>query len=93
VSLATALLAELSERDLEELAKRLRPFLTPSDTGQGPEADGWLDTAEAAAYAGCSRVVIQHAALSGELESSQPHGAAGKRWFTRSMIDRWRYGG
>lgn len=82
-ALGGALLAQLGEDDLRDLAELLRPYLAADD--------GWLGTREAAAYAGCSVHALRHAVAAGAVEFEQ-HVAGGKVYFRRSAVDRWRAG-
>ena len=86
MSVLRAILTDATPDELRDLAVSVAPYL-PSPEAE--VAEGWLDSTKAAAYAGCSRVVIQRAALTGELESAQD-GPNAKRWFTRQWIDTWR---
>jgi hypothetical protein len=81
VSVVRALLDELSSADLADLASQLQPYLTVDDS--------WLNTREAASYAGCSIHALRHAARAGEVKFQQAC-PGGKTWFRRSEIDRWR---
>jgi hypothetical protein len=86
--LARALLAELDDQALSELARRLQPYMA------APAAlidDGWLDTRDAAAYAGCTVDSLHKAAAAGEVEFEQ-RVERGKMFFQKSKLDAWRRG-
>ena len=80
-ALARALLDELGPDELRNLAELLRPYLASDD--------GWLGTAEAAKYAGCTVPALRHAMAKGEVEFEQAC-PGGKTWLRRSELDRWR---
>jgi hypothetical protein len=80
-AVVAALLAELDDRALEELAAKLRPFLAAGD--------GWLGTRDAAAYAGCTVHALRHAMGRGDVEFEQAC-PGGKTWLRRAALDRWR---
>lgn len=84
MSIVDALIAELDDQALAQLAEKLRPYLAGDD--------GWLGTRDAATYAGCSLNSLRHAMANGEVEFTQ-HVSGGKAWFKRSALDRWRNGG
>ena len=84
--LSTALLAELGEADLQALADRLRPYLTPIE-----EPDRWLNAAEAAEHLGLSVHAIRRLAAdprSGLPVHQEREGC--KLWFKRLELDEWR---
>lgn len=80
-AIVDALLGEMTDADLRELAEKLKPFLIADD--------GWLSAKDAAAYAGCSIHALRHALKRGDLEHEQ-HADGCKVWVRRSAIDRWR---
>jgi len=80
-AIVDALLAELDDQALEQLAERLRPYLGGND--------GWLDVKAAAAYAGCTVPALRYAMAKGEVEFEQ-RVAGGKAYFQRAALDRWR---
>ena len=87
--LAQALLAELTQDDLAELAERLRPFLVAA----APVDDGWLDTKQAAVYLGLSVKALHHRTADGSIPCHRDSDAKGaKAWFLRSELDQWRRG-
>lgn len=83
--LAQALVASLDDAALDYLAELLRPRLA-LETAQ---ADGWLNTAQAAEHLALSVDSVQRLAAAGRLPCSQdvPNG---KRFFLRSELDAWR---
>jgi excisionase family DNA binding protein len=85
--LAGALIAQLDDQALAELATRLAPFLPRADT---PE-DGWLSTRHAAKYLGITPNALHKftAARAIPFEQDTP---GGKCWFLRSELDAWRRG-
>ena len=88
-TLAQALLAELDDAALDRLAELLEPRLRRLSA---PAADGWLDTADAAAYLGVSRHALHRLTAERRLPFSQ--GAPGARcYFRRSDLDAWRQNG
>jgi excisionase family DNA binding protein len=84
VSAIGELLGGLSDDELRELAQRLRPYIGDDDR--------WMNTRDAAAYAGCSVHALRHAIAEGEVEHEQSC-VGGKVWIRRSALDRWRNGG
>ena len=84
-ALGRALLDELGDDDLRELAARLTPHLPATPT----TSDSWLSTREAADYAGCSVNALHRAMAAREVEFEQST-SGGKAWFKRSAIDAWR---
>ncbi len=89
MTLADALVRELSDDALAVLAERLRPWLAPSPA---PEPDGWLTTAGAAAYLGLSVGALHRLTAARRVPFEQDAPGA-KCWFRRSELDRWRRGG
>ena len=87
--LARALLAELDDDALSELAQRLAPFLS-----QPPPAtdDRWLSTREAALYLGMSVNALHRLTAERAVPFVQDAPGA-KCWFLRSELDAWRRGG
>jgi excisionase family DNA binding protein len=82
----TALLAELDDDALRDLAQRLAPYLPHTDA---PTDDGWLSTHEAAAHLGISANALHKltAARAIPFEQAKP---GGRCWFRRSDLDTWR---
>jgi hypothetical protein len=84
--LARALLAELDEDALAELAARLAPYLPQPAAAQD---DGWLDSAAAARYLGISRAALHRYSAAKTIPCEQDC-SGGKLWFKRSQLDAWR---
>ncbi len=71
MSLASALLDELSAEDLAELAERLAPLLADRLGGQQPSGSEWLRGADAiAAYLNCPRSRVYSLSSAGRLPVS-----------------------
>lgn len=77
------------EHGLRLLAQLLSPYL-PAATATG-EADGWLNTREAAEYAGTTPNAL-HKAMAAREVSFEQDTRGGKAWFKRADIDAWRRG-
>lgn len=90
-ALAQALLDDLDERALEELAARLAPKLA-ARLRAAPEPDGWLDAKRAASYLSIS-VNSLHKLTAARAIPFEQDGPGCKCWFRRSELDRWREGG
>jgi Helix-turn-helix domain len=87
-ALGRAILDELDDETLAELAHRLAPHLPAAPA---PAQDGWLSTRQAAEYAGCTVASLHRAMAAHEVEFAQST-PGGKAWFRRSDIDTWRRG-
>jgi len=74
---------------LRRLAELLSPYL-PAMTVAG-EADRWLNTREAAEYAGTTPNAL-HKAMAAREVSFEQDTRGGKAWFKRADIDAWRRG-
>jgi excisionase family DNA binding protein len=87
--LASALIAQLDDDALAELATRLAPFLPRPN---GSHEDRWLSTREAATYLGITANALHKltAARAIPFEQEAPNA---KCWFRRSELDAWRRGG
>lgn len=83
--LGRALIDQLDDRDLDQLAECLADRLGHRLDGAG----GWLDARAAAEYAGCTVPALRYAMSRGEVEFEQAV-AGGKVYLRRSAIDRWR---
>ncbi len=87
-SLARALLAELDDDALDELAALLAPRLQHR-LAMAPADDGWLDTPAAADYLGLSRHALHRLTADRRIPFSQD--APGARcYFRRRDLDEWR---
>lgn len=85
MSVAAAILAELSEAELRELAERLRPFLSDDRAPASP--DGWLRGAgEIASYIGAPRSRVYALTSAGRIPVGRDGSALVAR---RSELDRW----
>jgi hypothetical protein len=71
------------------LAELLAPYL-PTPAG-AIEPDRWMNTREAAVYAGTSRHALHKAMAAREVHFEQDV-PGGKAWFKRADIDAWRRG-
>lgn len=86
-SLARALLAELDDPALDELAALLAPRLQRI---VAPAAeDGWLDSRAAAAYLGLSKPALHRLTSERRVPFSQDTPGA-RCYFRRSDLDAWR---
>ena len=77
------------ERALRRLAELLAPYL-PAPAAPA-EPDRWLNSREAAEYAGTTRYALQKAMAAREVHFEQDV-PGGKAWFKRADIDAWRRG-
>ena len=85
--IATALIAELDDEMLRELAQHLAPYLPVAADGSAHE-DGWLDSRRAAEYLGLSLDSLHKMTAARAIPFEQE--AAGCRlWFKRSELDEW----
>jgi hypothetical protein len=77
------------EHGLRRFAELLSPYLpTVTETGK---ADRWLNTREAAEYAGTTANALHKAMAAREVHFEQDT-PGGKAWFKRADIDAWRRG-
>ena len=90
MSLGAALIDALTEDDLEVLASRLRPFITPSDPDSRPRAT-WLTTKQAASHLGLSVHALHKLTARREIPFEQD-GPGCRLWFEAAELDRWRRG-
>jgi hypothetical protein len=77
------------EGGLQQLAELLAPYLPSAPAPAEP--DRWMDSREAAAYAGTTRHALHKAMAAREVHFEQDV-PGGKAWFKRSDIDAWRRG-
>lgn len=77
------------ESGLRQLAELLAPYLPA--LGTPAEPDRWMDSREAAAYAGTTRDALHKAMAAREVHFEQDV-PGGKAWFRRADIDAWRRG-
>jgi excisionase family DNA binding protein len=87
--LAAALIAQLDDDALAELAARLAPFLPQPETADG---DRWLNTRQAAEYLGISPNALHKLTAARTIPFQQDRPGA-KCWFRQSELDGWRQGG
>lgn len=87
-SLAAALVAQLDDATLAELATRLAPFLPRSEPAGD---DAWLSTRDAAKYLGVSPNALHKLTAAREIPFQQD-GPGARCWFRRSELDAWRRG-
>jgi hypothetical protein len=76
------------EDGLRRLADLLAPYL-PAPAA--PSDDRWMDSREAARYAGTTREALHKAMAAREVHFEQEC-RGGKAWFKRADIDAWRRG-
>ncbi|HZO77786.1 MAG TPA: helix-turn-helix domain-containing protein [Solirubrobacteraceae bacterium] len=82
-TLSAALLAELSEQDLDRLAELLAPRLAKVATAEAPT---WLDVGQAAEHVRCPKSRIYSLVSAKRI----PHHRDGSRLlFRRAELDRW----
>lgn len=87
-AIVDALLAELTDGDLDRLAERLAPRLTPVTASAD---NGWLDVAAAAAYLACPRSRIYKLSSTGRMPC---HRDGSRLLFKRAELDTFvRNGG
>lgn len=86
--LASAVVAQLDDDTLAELAMRLAPFLPRSER---PDHDGWLSTRQAARYLGVTPNALHKLTAARAIPFAQDTPGA-KCWFRRSELDAWRRG-
>jgi excisionase family DNA binding protein len=86
--LGSALLAQLDDDVLAELATRLAPFLPRPNSA---DDDGWLNTREAAKYLGITANAL-HKLTAARAIPFEQEGPNAKCWFRRSELDAWRRG-
>ena len=86
--LAAALLAQLDDEALAELAARLAPFLPSSEA---TNEDRWLSTRQAADHLGISPNALHKLTAARAIPFEQERPGA-KCWFRRSELDAWRRG-
>jgi hypothetical protein len=77
------------EGGLRRLAELLAPYL-PAPTAP-MEPDRWMNSREAAEYAGTTRYSLQKAMAAREVHFEQD-APGGKAWFKHEDIDAWRRG-
>jgi hypothetical protein len=88
-SQALAAMIAGEERGLLQLAELLAPYLMAPPAPNEP--DRWMDSRDAAAYAGTTRDALHKAMAAREVHFEQDV-PGGKAWFKRADIDAWRRG-
>jgi hypothetical protein len=78
------------ESGLRRLADLLAPYL-PTPAAVPAEPDRWLNSREAAEYAGTTRHALHKAMAAREIHFEQDV-PGGRAWFKRGDIDAWRRG-
>jgi excisionase family DNA binding protein len=86
LSLASALLAELSEADLDHLAELLAPRLASRLDRSDQPKSRWLNAEQAAEYLACSRDRLYDLAQLGKLE---PRRDGRRLLFRRADLDAY----
>jgi hypothetical protein len=77
------------EDGLRRLAELLAPYLPAAEAPAEP--DRWMNSREAAEYAGTTRDALHKAMAAREVHFEQDV-PGGKAWFKRADIDAWRRG-
>src|SRR5687768_860784 len=78
------------ERALRHLAELLAPYM-PAVEAVTADADAWMNSREAAEYAGTTVKALHKAMAAREVHFEQDC-RGGKAWFKRADIDSWRRG-
>jgi excisionase family DNA binding protein len=86
--LAAALIAQLDDHALADLAARLAPFLPQPEPA---DQDRWLTTRQAAEYLGITPNAL-HKLTAARAIPFEQDGPGAKCWFRRSELDAWRRG-
>lgn len=87
----TVVVLGADERALQRLAELLAPYMPAPGPVTTPEHDRWMNSREAAEYAGTTRYSLQKAMAAREVHFEQDT-PGGKAWFKRADIDAWRRG-
>ena len=87
-ALAAALLAQLDDDALAELAVRLAPFMPRPEPA---DQDAWLTTREAAKYLGVTPNALHKLTAARAIPFEQDAPGA-KCWFRKAELDAWRRG-
>ena len=80
------------ERALRQLAELLAPYMPASAPDTPEDEDRWMNSREAAVYAGTTLRALHKAMAAREVHFEQDV-RGGKAWFKRADIDAWRRGG
>lgn len=87
----TVVVLGADEGALQRLAELLAPYMPAPAPAAPAEPDRWLNSREAAAYAGTTRQALHKAMAAREVHFEQDC-PGGKAWFRRADIDAWRRG-
>jgi excisionase family DNA binding protein len=92
MSLARAILAELDDDALDDLAARLAPLLAERLRTEPVDDDRrWMSTRDAATYLGIPTSSLHKLTAAREIPFEQD-GPGCRCWFRRAELDRWRRG-
>ena len=86
----TVVVLGADERVLQRLAELLAPYM-PCGPTAAAETDRWMNSREAAEYAGTTIHALHKAMAAREVHFEQDC-KGGKAWFKRADIDAWRRG-
>jgi len=86
---SVAAIVAADERGLRRLAELLAPYL-PAPAAPS-EPDRWMNSREAAEYAGTTQVAL-HKAMAARAIHFEQESRGGKAWFKRADVDAWRRG-
>lgn len=89
--LVQAILAELDDDALDQLAEKLAPRLAQR-IAPAPVEDGWMNAREAAEYLGIS-VASLHKVTASRVIPFEQDAPGCKVWCKRSKLDAWRESG
>jgi hypothetical protein len=87
----TVVVLGADEDALRRLAELLAPYLPAPAPDASAEPDRWMNSREAAAYAGTTIHALHRAMAAREVHFEQDC-KGGKAWFKRADIDAWRRG-
>jgi hypothetical protein len=87
----TVVVLGADERALRRLAELLAPYIPAPAPAVATEADRWMNSREAAEYAGTTRHALHKAMAAREVHFEQDV-PGGRAWFKRADIDAWRRG-
>jgi hypothetical protein len=87
----TVVVLGADERALQRLAELLAPYLPTPAPAASAEPDRWMNSREAAEYAGTTLRALHKAMAAREVHFEQDV-PGGRAWFKRAHIDAWRRG-
>jgi hypothetical protein len=87
----TVVVLGADERALRRLAELLAPYLSAPAPAASAAPDRWMNSREAAEYAGTTLRALHKAMAAREVHFEQDV-PGGKAWFKRADIDGWRRG-